>query len=251
MNSLEGFGVKGIILAGGTGSRLHPLTALINKHLLPVGPYPMIYYGIEKLKNAGIENILLVIGKQSAGLYMDFFGSGSEFGVKLTYKIQDEAGGIAQALAQAEGFINKDDKFVVLLGDNLFTDDLTKYVTAFRNESGAKVFVKRVSDPHRYGVPAFEGDRITHIEEKPANPKSNYCVTGIYMYDGSVFEIIRQLKPSARGELEITDVNNKYAAIGKLSSHTLQGWWSDAGTFSSLLEATEKMTEWYEKRTKR
>jgi glucose-1-phosphate thymidylyltransferase len=231
--------MKGVILAGGTGTRLFPLTKIMNKHLLPVGKYPMICYGMDKLKRAGIEDILIVIGKKSAGLYTDFLGDGIDWGVRLTYKIQEEAGGIAQALALAKGFVQPDEKFVVLLGDNLFEDDISAYVKAFDKQSvGAKVLLKEVDDPRRYGVPILNEKKIIKIEEKPSNPKSNFCVTGIYMYDSSVFDIIDQIQPSGRGELEITDVNNVYASKGRLSYHILSGWWTDAGTFQSLYEAS-------------
>ncbi|GIO66211.1 sugar phosphate nucleotidyltransferase [Paenibacillus sp. FSL M7-1455] len=238
--------MKGVVLAGGTGTRLYPLTRLINKHLLPVGKYPMILYGLERLRQAGITDILMVIGKQSAGLYTDFLGSGKEFGVHLTYRIQEEAGGIAEALELARGFVAEGERFVVLLGDNLFMDDLKPFVDGFvrQPEGTAKVLLKQVKDARRYGVPVFDEknkELIAKIEEKPAQPKSSYCVTGIYMYDTAVFDIISQIHPSERGELEITDVNNVYAAEGKLEYDILQKWWSDAGTFESLQEAGRRM----------
>lgn len=227
--------MKGVILAGGTGTRLYPLTKIVNKHLLPVGKQPMILYGIEKLRESGIEDILLVIGAHSAGLYAQLLGSGKEWGVRLTYKIQEEAGGIAQALALAEGWAAPGEPVAVLLGDNLFEDSLSGYISDFLQQgSGAKVLLKQVSDPRRYGVPVLQGGRIERIVEKPADPPSSYCVTGIYLYDGSVFDIIRTIKPSERGELEITDVNNAYAARGELTYAILKGWWTDAGTFRSL-----------------
>lgn len=238
--------MKGVILAGGTGTRLYPLTRLMNKHLLPVGKHPMICYGIDRLRKAGITDILLVISRQSAGMYTDFLGSGSGMGVSLTYKIQEAAGGIAEALELAKGFIPSGERFVVLLGDNLFTEDLTPYVEGYlRQPPGtAKVLLKPVDDARRYGVPVFDTTDpawISHIEEKPKSPKSEYCVTGIYMYDEAVFDIIRRISPSQRGELEITDVNNLYAADRKLSYDVLKEWWSDAGTFDSLREAGEKL----------
>ncbi|MBB3131708.1 glucose-1-phosphate thymidylyltransferase [Paenibacillus rhizosphaerae] len=238
--------MRGIILAGGTGTRLYPLTRLINKHLLPVGKYPMIVYGIDRLRQAGITEILIVMGKQSAGLYTDFLGSGQDFGVQLTYRIQESAGGIAEALDQARGFIVRDEKFVVLLGDNLFLDDLGPYVDKFMQQPAgtARVLLKQVQDARRYGVPVFDRahpELISLIEEKPARPKSSYCVTGLYMYDTAVFDIISGIRPSDRGELEITDVNNVYAADGRLEYDILQQWWSDAGTFESLQEAGKKM----------
>ncbi|KKO54277.1 sugar phosphate nucleotidyltransferase [Paenibacillus sp. DMB20] len=234
--------MKGVILAGGTGTRLYPLTKIINKHLLPVGKIPMICHGIEKLRNAGIVDILLVISKQSAGLYTELLGGGKEWGVHLTYKVQEEAGGIAQALSLAEPFMEPNEKFVVLLGDNLFEDPLTTYVQFFRKQAeGARVLLKQVHDPRRYGVPILEGDKIIKIEEKPAEPKSDYCVTGIYMYDTAVFDKIRSIKPSDRGELEITDVNNVYASEGQLAYDVLAGWWTDAGTFQSLHQASDRL----------
>ena len=234
--------MKGVILAGGTGTRLYPLTKIINKHLLPVGKIPMICHGIEKLRNAGIVDILLVINKQSAGLYTELLGGGKEWGVRLTYKIQEEAGGIAQALSLAEPFMEPNEKFVVLLGDNLFEDPLTTYIQFFRKQAeGARVLLKQVHDPRRYGVPILEGDKIITIEEKPAEPKSDYCVTGIYMYDTAVFDKIRSIKPSDRGELEITDVNNVYASEGQLAYDVLAGWWTDAGTFQSLHQASDRL----------
>lgn len=234
--------MKGIILAGGTGTRLHPLTKMINKHLLPVGKYPMIYYGVEKLREAGVRDILIVMGKHSAGLYTEFLGGGKEWGVNITYKIQEEAGGIAHALALAQDFIHPGEKFVVLLGDNLFEDSLAKYVQDFKNqEKGAKVVLKEVADPRRYGVPILFEDKIIWIEEKPTMPKSKYCVTGVYMYDYGVFDVIKQINPSDRGELEITDVNNIYATFGNLHFVILNGWWTDAGTHASLHEASLRM----------
>lgn len=240
--------MKGVILAGGTGTRLYPLTRLINKHLLPVGESPMICYGIERLKQAGISDILLIISKQSAGLYTDFLGGGEQLGVKLTYKIQERAGGIAEALNLAKGFIYPGEKFVVLLGDNLFLDDLGPFVEKYNKQpaGSARVLLKRVNDARRYGVPVFDETNrrlISYIEEKPPQPKSSYCVTGIYMYDDQVFERIARTKPSGRGELEITDVNNLYAREGRLEYDVLRKWWTDAGTFESLRQAAQKMRE--------
>lgn len=230
--------MKGVILAGGTGTRLWPLTKILNKHLIPVGKYPMIYYAVDKMLSAGIKDILIVTGKQSAGLFTDLLGSGKDWGVKITYKIQEEAGGIAQALMTAEDFVQPQEKFIVLLGDNLFDESLVKLVNDFgKQEKGAKVFLKQVADPRRYGVPIIDENKIIQIEEKPADPKSSFSVTGIYMYHGSVFEVIKRIKPSARGELEITDVNNVYASEGTLTFSIMNGWWIDAGTFESLHEA--------------
>ncbi|AWB45818.1 spore coat protein [Paenibacillus sp. CAA11] len=240
--------MKGVILAGGTGTRLLPLTRLLNKHLLPVGKQPMIYYAIASLRQAGITDILIVISKQSAGLYTDFLGSGKEYGVNLTYKIQEGAGGIAEALQLAREVIPEAGRFVVLLGDNLFMDDLTPYLKRFEAQKpgSARVLLKQVKDPRRYGVPVFDEAHpqlIRCIEEKPEQPKSNFCVTGIYMYDDEVFERIAAIAPSARGELEITDVNNLYAQAGKLEYDVLEKWWTDAGTFESLREAAERLRE--------
>lgn len=227
--------MKGIILAGGRGTRLNPLTRVINKHLLPVGQLPMIIHSVNKLKKAGIDQICIVTGKNSAGAFAELLGSGAEWGVSLHYCIQDEAGGIAQALGLVEDFIRPGESLAVLLGDNLFEDDLGPYLDGFDGSlGGATVFLKEVRDPSRYGVPRMSGGIILGIEEKPARPQSNYCVTGIYLYGDSVFDIIRSIHPSRRGELEITDVNNVYAGRGKLTHHVLKGWWIDAGTFPSL-----------------
>ncbi|WP_028547598.1 sugar phosphate nucleotidyltransferase [Paenibacillus sp. UNC451MF] len=235
--------MRGVILAGGTGTRLRPLTNIVNKHLLPVGKYPMIHYAIDKMVSLGIKQILLVIGKQSAGLFTEYIGSGQQWGVNISYKIQEQAGGIAEALAMAEDFIPAEEKMLVILGDNLFQDDLQEAVVKYKKQpQGAHVFLKKVSDPTRYGVPIWEGERIAFIEEKPADPQSHFCVTGIYMYDSQVFDIIRTVKPSSRGELEITDVNNAYAAKRELSYSILTGWWTDAGTHSSLQQATSQLT---------
>jgi glucose-1-phosphate thymidylyltransferase len=231
--------MKGIVLAGGTGSRLRPLTRVTNKHLLPVGKYPMIFYPIYRLKQTGIRDILIVTGREHMGDVIELLGSGRDFGVEFTYKVQDEAGGIAQALGLAEHFVNGD-KCVVILGDNIFEDDITPYVKSFeKQKEGAKVLLKEVPDPHRFGVPEFRDGKIIAIEEKPKEPKSNYAVTGIYMYDSEVFDIIKALKPSARGELEITDVNNAYLKMGTLTYDILKGWWTDAGTPESLFRANE------------
>lgn len=231
--------MKGIILAGGTGSRLFPLTKVTNKHLLPVGKYPMIFHSIHKMKKADIHDILIVTGKDHMGDVVNLLGSGRDMGVSFTYKVQDEAGGIAQALDLAEHFVGED-QMVVILGDNVFEDDITPFVDNFRRQnSGAKILLQQVQDPQRFGVAELRGERIMSIEEKPVLPKSNYAVTGIYMFDHQVFEIVKNLKPSSRGELEITDVNNAYIANGTLSYDVLQGWWTDAGTHSSLARANE------------
>lgn len=231
--------MKGIILAGGTGSRLYPLTKITNKHLLPVGNYPMIYHAVAKLKEAGIPDILIVTGKEHMGDVVNLLGSGREFGVSFTYKVQDEAGGIAQALGLAEQFA-AGDRMVVILGDNVFADSIVPFVERYkRQERGARILIREVPDPERFGVPVLKDGLIVSIEEKPRQPKSQYAVTGIYMYDGQVFDIIRKLKPSARGELEISDVNNAYIEAGELSYDILEGWWTDAGTHASLARANE------------
>ena len=230
--------MKGIILAGGTGSRLYPLTQVTNKHLLPVGRYPMIFYPIYKLKQAGITEILIITGREHMGDVMELLGSGRDYGVEFTYKVQDEAGGIAQALGLAKNFVDGD-RCVVILGDNIFEDDITPYIENFKNQlEGAKILIKEVPDPERFGVPELKDGKIISIEEKPQKPKSRYAVTGIYMYDKEVFDIIKTLKPSKRGELEITDVNNAY--INRtLTYDILKDWWTDAGTPKSLLLANE------------
>ncbi|MDP1510159.1 sugar phosphate nucleotidyltransferase [Paenibacillus sp. CMAA1739] len=231
--------MKGIILAGGTGSRLFPLTKVTNKHLLPVGKYPMIFHSIYKLKQANITDILIVTGKEHMGDVVNLLGSGREMGVAFTFKVQDEAGGIAQALDLAENFIGKD-QMVVILGDNVFEDDISPFVQNFRKQNtGAKLLLQKVHDPQRFGVAEIQNQRIVSIEEKPLLPKSDYAVTGIYMFDHNVFNIVKTLKPSTRGELEITDVNNAYIANGTLTYDILQGWWTDAGTHTSLARANE------------
>ncbi|KEQ27940.1 sugar phosphate nucleotidyltransferase [Paenibacillus tyrfis] len=231
--------MKGIILAGGTGSRLYPLTKVTNKHLLPVGKYPMIYHSIYKLIQAGIHEILIVTGRDHMGDVVNLLGSGHEFGVTFTYKVQDQAGGIAQALGLAKSFVGLD-SMVVILGDNVFEDNIGPYVQNFNQQGqGAKILLKEVHDPERYGVAELSGDNIVSIEEKPKAPKSTLAVTGIYMYDNTVFEVVETLKPSGRGELEITDVNNTYIQKNQLTYDVLQGWWTDAGTHSSLARASE------------
>jgi len=231
--------MKGIILAGGTGSRLFPLTKVTNKHLLPIGRYPMIYHAIFRLAAAGITDILVVTGRDHMGDVVGLLGSGSHFGVSFTYKVQDEAGGIAQALSLAEGFVG-DESMAVILGDNVFESNITDFINAFRSHNqGASILLAEVSDPQRFGVPELAGNRIIRIEEKPSNPKSKFAVTGIYLYDNQVFNIIRDLQPSARGEYEVTDVNNAYIANGQLSYGFLDGWWTDAGTTESYFLANE------------
>jgi len=235
--------VKGVILAGGTGSRLFPLTKVTNKHLLPVGRVPMIYFPIRKMTEAGIEEILIVTGVENMGDVVNLLGSGREFNCHFTYKVQDEAGGIAHALALAENFAG-DDKMVVLLGDNIFSGEITPFVQEFEQHArGAMVLLKEVPDPGRYGVATVEDGVVKNIVEKPTEPESNLAVTGIYFYDNSVFDCIRKLEPSRRGELEITDVNNHYLQSGQLYSAVLPGWWTDAGTFESLAYANQLLQE--------
>ncbi len=230
--------LKGVILAGGLGKRLHPLTKITNKHLLPVYCKPMIYYPLETLVEAGIENILIVTGGRNAGDFLRLLGNGSAFGLKhINYTYQEGEGGIAEALGLAKYFAGKD-KIVVMLGDNIIEKDIKKQVEEFRQQpKGARIVIKKVPDPERFGVVEFKGKKIASIEEKPKRPKSQYAVTGIYMYDHEVFDIIKTLKPSKRRELEITDVNNAYVKKGELAYSILDGWWTDAGTFDSLLRA--------------
>ncbi len=231
--------LRGIVLAGGTGSRLMPLTKVTNKHLLPVGQKPMIYYPIERLTAIGIEEILIVTGVEHMGDVVSLLGSGKDFGCRFTYKVQDEAGGIAQALELAENFAN-DQLMTVILGDNIISSDIKEHAENFIvQETGAKILLKQVPDPTRFGVAEMSGDKVISIEEKPENPKSDYAVTGVYFYDSQVFDIIRSLKPSARGEYEITHVNQAYIEKGQLSYDVLEGWWTDAGTFESLNRANE------------
>lgn len=226
--------LKGIVLAGGTGSRLRPLTKVTNKHLLPVGQKPMIYYPIEKLLDTGIDEILIVTGVEHMGDVVSLLGSGKDFGCKFTYKVQDEAGGIAQALGLAENFAGND-PVVVILGDNIFSAPLERYARKFVEQGkGARVLLQSVPDPKRFGVAEVDDGKVIRVVEKPKVPKTNYAVTGIYFYDNTVFEIIKTLKPSDRGELEVTDINNAYIARDELCYDLLEGWWSDAGTFESL-----------------
>ena len=236
--------MKGVILAGGLGTRLHPLTKVTNKHLLPVYDKPMVYYPIQALVNAGIRDILLVTGGNSAGDFLRLLGNGQEFGLQhLNYSYQEGEGGIAAALRLAEYFVNKE-KVCVVLGDNIIEKNIIAATRAYEQQNGgAKVLLKEVKDPQRFGVAVLEGDRLVIIEEKPKAPKSPYIVTGIYFYDSEVFDIIRTLKPSGRGELEITDVNNAYLERGRLTWNILDGWWTDAGTFESLQLAGSLVAE--------
>ncbi len=235
--------MKGVILAGGLGSRLSPLTKVTNKHLLPVFDKPMIYYPIECLRNAGITDILMVTGGNSAGDFLKLLGNGSEFGISLYFTYQVGEGGIADALSLADRFVG-DEKVCVVLGDNIIEKSIKKAVGDFENqESGAKILLKEITDPKRFGVAELDGDRVIGIEEKPEHPKSNLAVTGIYLYDSQVFEFVKNLEPSARGELEITDVNNMYIERGQMTFDTLEGWWTDAGTIGSLTRAAEMIRE--------
>jgi glucose-1-phosphate thymidylyltransferase len=236
--------VKGVVLAGGLGSRLRPLTAVTNKHLLPVYNQPMIFYPIQTLVNAGITDIMIVTGGNSAGDFLKLLGNGRAFGLKhLNYTYQEGEGGIAAALSLVEHFASGEPVCVVL-GDNIIQGNIRAAVDSYREQGkGAKILLKKVADPQRFGVPQLDGKRVLKIEEKPAEPKSEYAVIGIYMYDERVFEIIRVLKPSGRGELEITDVNNAYIERGEMTWDVLEGWWSDAGTFESLLHASNLVAE--------
>jgi len=236
--------MKGVILAGGLGTRMNPLTKITNKHLLPVYDKPMIYYPLQALINAGIEDILIVTGGTYAGDFLRLLGNGHEFGLKhINYTYQEGEGGIAAALRMAE-FFAAEDKLCVMLGDNIIEKNIRDAVNKFaRQKAGAKIMIKEVPDPQRFGVPVLEGNKIVKIEEKPKAPKSPYAVTGIYLYDNTVFDIIKALRPSDRGELEITDVNNVYIERGQLTWEVLDGWWTDAGTFESLLRASQLVAE--------
>ncbi len=230
--------MKGVVLAGGTGSRLYPLTKITNKHLLPIYDKPMIYYPIQTLVEAGITDLLIVTGGRNSGDFLRLLANGKQFGLKhINYTYQEGEGGIAEALGLAEHFADGE-KICVILGDNIIEGSIRQAVEAFRKQpSGAKILLKEVHDAERFGVAEIQDGRIIGIEEKPKRPKSNFAVTGIYMYDGTVFEKTRVLKPSARGELEITDVNNAYIRDGEMTFDYLEGWWTDAGTFDSLLRA--------------
>lgn len=236
--------MKGVVLAGGLGSRLYPLTKVTNKHLLPVYNEPMIYYPIRILVNAGINEILIVTGGNNAGDFLRLLENGNDFGLKhINYTYQQGEGGIAAALGLAEHFADND-KIVVVLGDNIIENNIKAAADKFRSQKeGARILLKEVTDPQRFGVPVFDGKKIIRIDEKPKQPASNYAVIGIYMYDMRVFEFIKSLKPSQRGELEITDVNNFYINEGKMESDVLEGWWSDAGTFESLQAAGQMVAK--------
>lgn len=236
--------MKGVVLAGGLGTRLRPLTSVTNKHLLPVYDQPMIYYPIQTLVNAGIIDIMIVTGGNSAGDFLKLLGNGKAFGLKhLNYTYQEGEGGIAEALSLVEHFAGGEPVCVVL-GDNIIEGNIRAAVRAYRHQGGgAKIILKRVPDPQRFGVPELDGTSVKRIEEKPQSPKSDYAVIGIYMYDGEVYDIIRTLEPSGRGELEITDVNNAYIERGEMTWEELEGWWTDAGTFESLLRASNLVAE--------
>jgi len=236
--------MKAVVLAGGLGTRLYPLTKITNKHLLPIYDRPMIYYPIETLVEAGIDDILIVTGGNNAGDFLRLLGNGKEFGLKhLNYTYQEGEGGIAEALGLAEYYVDGD-SVVVILGDNIVEKSIRTAVENFKKQGrGAKILLKEVSDPWRFGVAELEGDRVVRIVEKPKEPKSNLIVTGIYMYDARVFDFIKQLKPSERGELEITDVNNMYIERNEMTYEILDGWWTDAGTFESLFRANALVAE--------
>jgi len=236
--------VKGVVLAGGLGTRLRPLTAVTNKHLLPVYDRPMIYYPIQTLVNARITDIMIVTGGNSAGDFLKLLGNGKAFGLKhLNYTYQEGEGGIAEALSLVEHFAAKQPVCVVL-GDNIIEGNIAAAVRAYKQQGkGAKIILKQVPDPERFGVPELSDQTVVRIEEKPQVPKSEYAVIGIYMYDGEVYDIIRTLEPSGRGELEITDVNNAYIKRKEMTWEELDGWWSDAGTFESLQRASNLVAE--------
>ncbi len=236
--------MKGVVLAGGLGSRLKPLTKVTNKHLLPVHNQPMIYYPIQTLINAGIDDIMIVTGGNSAGDFLKLLGNGKDFGLKhVNYTYQEGEGGIADALSLVEHFA-EGQPICVVLGDNIIEGNIAEAARAYRHQGGgAKILLKKVHDPQRFGVPEIKGKNILSIEEKPQNPKSEFAVIGIYFYDSDVFNIIKTLKPSGRGELEITDVNNAYIERGEMTWDELGGWWTDAGTFESLLRASNLIAE--------
>jgi glucose-1-phosphate thymidylyltransferase len=235
--------MKGIILAGGRGTRLHPLTRATNKHLLPVGREPMLYHPIRQLVAAGITDILVVTSTEHMGDVVNCLGSGVDFGCTLTYRVQETAGGIAHALALGEGFA-RGERTCVLLGDNVFERTIAPYVRAFETQDrGARVLLKEVGDPERYGVAALDEHQVVEIQEKPKDPKSSYAVVGLYLYDAQVFDIIRSIKASERGELEITSVNNAYIERKQLEYDFCRGRWTDAGTFESYFDANRILME--------
>jgi glucose-1-phosphate thymidylyltransferase len=236
--------MKGVVLAGGIGSRLAPLTTVMNKHLLPIYNKPMIYYPIETLVNAGIDDIMIVTGGKGAGDFLRLLGNGKQFGLRhLNYTYQEGEGGIADALSLAQHFCDGE-SLCVVLGDNLIENNIYGAVSAYKQQGiGAKIILKEVHDPERFGVAEVKDGRVISIQEKPKKPKSNYAVIGMYMFDNTVFEKIGRLSPSQRGELEITDVNNFYIAEGAMTYEVLDGWWTDAGTFDSLLRASNLVAE--------
>jgi glucose-1-phosphate thymidylyltransferase len=236
--------MKGVVLAGGLGTRLHPLTKVTNKHLLPVFTKPMIYYPLESLVEAGIREIMIVTGGNNAGDFLKLLGNGKDFGLAhLNYTYQEGEGGIAEALGLCREFVDED-RVAVVLGDNILEKSIARHVGAFRQqEKGARILLKEVPDPERFGVPSLDGDRITGIIEKPEDPPSRFAVTGVYFYDNQVWNVIDSLEPSQRNELEITDVNNFYIDQGTMQYSTLEGWWTDAGTFESLKKATDLVSE--------
>ncbi|HKK69993.1 MAG TPA: sugar phosphate nucleotidyltransferase [Candidatus Krumholzibacteria bacterium] len=236
--------MKGVILAGGLGTRLYPLTKITNKHLLPVYDKPMIHYPIRALVQAGIEDVLVVTGGNSAGDFLELLGNGREFGLPtMNFTYQEGEGGIADALRLARHFA-EDEPICVILGDNVFERSIRHAVEGFRQQAkGARILLKKVPDPERFGVPVIEGDKVVRIEEKPKQPKSDFAVVGVYIFDNRVFEVIETLKPSDRGELEITDVNNWYIERGEMQWSEMEGWWTDAGTFESLLRASKLVAE--------
>jgi len=241
--------MKGVILAGGTGTRLSPCTNIFNKHLFPVHNRPMICYSLDTLVKGGITDIRIVLAKHFSGPFLDFLGDGRKFGAQLSYTIQEKAGGIADALSLVQDFA-KGEKITVILGDNIFEQNIRNFVTLFKKQKkGAKFFLSSVSQPERFGVPVFKNEKIISIEEKPKKPQSKFAVVGLYMYDSGVFDIIKNLKPSARGELEITDVNNAFIKQELASYDILSGFWNDAGTFDSIYKCTQFLRNKANKKT--
>jgi glucose-1-phosphate thymidylyltransferase len=236
--------MKGVILAGGTGSRLLPMTKVTNKHLLPVYDRPMIMWPLQTLIRGGIRDIMIVSGKGHAGHFLELLGSGRDLGINLSYAVQEQAGGIAEALLHTEDFADDGTDVAVILGDNVFEDDMD--VSNF--SGGARIFLKEVHDPHRFGVATLEGDKVVEIVEKPKDPATKYAVSGFYLYDRTVYDKIRTITPSARGELEITDVNNAYVEEGKMDARVIEGFWTDAGTVESLYHASTLIKQKHEGR---
>ena len=229
--------MKGIILAGGTGSRLHPLTKVTNKHLLPIGNQPMIIHNVKKLVEANVTDIMIITGTEHMGDMISLLGCGTEYGCNFTFRVQDEPNGMGGALSLCRDFVGSD-TCIVILGDNIFEDSLVEHIRDFAQDAReCQLLLKKVTDPERYGVAIFDGDRVTQIEEKPRFPKSEYPITGIYMYNSKVFNIIDTLVPSARGEYEITDINNAYIENNQMFYKIMNGWWTDAGTLKSYYKA--------------